>query len=57
MALYIVEKKRTFLEEVSEAAPGGEWLVPCWPCGSCGGACRSGVPIDNTSQHGRGGNP
>ena len=41
MATHIAEKKGTFLEEVIEATPGGERLVHCLQCGSCGGSCPS----------------
>jgi heterodisulfide reductase subunit C len=37
-----------FLEEVIEAAPGGERIVHCLQCGSCGGSCPSGADMDYT---------
>ncbi len=48
MATHIAEKKGTFLEEVIEAAPGGERLVHCLQCGSCGGSCPSGGDMQYT---------
>jgi len=38
----------TFLKEVVEATPGGETLVTCLQCGSCGGSCPSGQDMDHT---------
>ena len=48
MAAHIAEKKGTFLEEVIEATPGGERLVHCLQCGSCGGSCPSGADMEYT---------
>ncbi len=48
MAAHIAEKKGTFLEEVIEATPGGERLVHCLQCGSCGGSCPSGAEMQYT---------
>lgn len=38
----------TFLGEVIEATPGGERLVHCLQCGSCGGSCPSGADMEYT---------
>ena len=46
MAAHVAEKKGTFLEEVIEATPGGERLVHCLQCGSCGGSCPSGADME-----------
>ncbi|NLF08603.1 MAG: hypothetical protein GX594_11585 [Pirellulaceae bacterium] len=48
MAAHIAEKKGTFLEEVIEATPGGERLVHCMQCGSCGGSCPSSADMEYT---------
>jgi heterodisulfide reductase subunit C len=48
MAAHSAEKKGTFLEEVIEATPGGERLVHCLQCGSCGGSCPSGADMEYT---------
>jgi heterodisulfide reductase subunit C len=48
MAAHVAEKKGTFLEEVIEATPGGERLVHCLQCGSCGGSCPSGADMEFT---------
>ena len=45
---HIAEKKGTFLEEVIDATPGGERLVHCLQCGSCGGSCPSGGDMEYT---------
>jgi heterodisulfide reductase subunit C len=37
-----------FLNEVIEATPGGEALVTCLQCGTCGGSCPSGADMDHT---------
>jgi heterodisulfide reductase subunit C len=41
-------KDDTFLNEVIEATPGGETLVTCLQCGTCGGSCPSGPDMDHT---------
>lgn len=41
-------KKGTFLDEVIEATPGGERLVHCLQCGTCGGSCPSGSAMEYT---------
>lgn len=38
----------TFLDEVIEATPGGERLVHCLQCGTCGGSCPSGADMEYT---------
>ena len=48
MTTHISEKKGTFLEQVIEATPGGERLVHCLQCGSCGGSCPSGDDMQYT---------
>lgn len=37
-----------FLDEVIHHTPGGERLVHCLQCGSCGGSCPSGPDMDYT---------
>src|SRR5512135_3661031 len=48
MAHHTAQKKGTFLEEVIEATPGGERIVHCLQCGSCGGSCPSGADMQYT---------
>ena len=48
MSAHVAEKKGTFVEEVIEATPGGERLVHCLQCGSCGGSCPSGGDMEYT---------
>ena len=48
MTTHIAEKKGTFLEQVIDATPGGERLVHCLQCGSCGGSCPSGDDMQYT---------
>ncbi|MEN6366056.1 MAG: 4Fe-4S dicluster domain-containing protein [Thermoguttaceae bacterium] len=48
MAAHIAVKKGTFLAEVIESTPGGERLVHCLQCGSCGGSCPSGAEMEYT---------
>ncbi|HKZ54754.1 MAG TPA: 4Fe-4S dicluster domain-containing protein [Anaerolineales bacterium] len=38
----------SFLEKVIAATPGGETLVTCLQCGTCGGSCPSGPDMDHT---------
>jgi heterodisulfide reductase subunit C len=45
---HIAAKKGTFIEEVIEATPGGERLVHCLQCGSCGGSCPSSADMEFT---------
>ena len=35
-----------FLHEVMAATPGGETLLTCIQCGTCGGSCPSGPDMD-----------
>lgn len=37
-----------FLAEVVENTPGGERIVHCMQCGSCGGSCPSGADMQHT---------
>jgi len=37
-----------FLHEVMEEAPGGERIVHCLQCGSCGGSCPNGADMKYT---------
>jgi heterodisulfide reductase subunit C len=39
---------RTFLEQVIADTPGGERIVHCLQCGSCGGSCPSGADMQYT---------
>jgi heterodisulfide reductase subunit C len=48
MSAHTSVKKGTFLEEVIEATPGGERLVHCLQCGSCGGSCPSSADMEFT---------
>ena len=38
----------SFLAEVIESTPGGEALIACLQCGTCGGSCPSGPDMDHT---------
>ena len=38
----------SFQQRVIEATPGGEVLITCLQCGSCGGSCHSGPDMDHT---------
>jgi heterodisulfide reductase subunit C len=40
--------KRRFFDEVVEATPGGEKLISCLQCGTCGGSCPSAAEMDHT---------
>jgi len=40
--------KHTFLKEVMDATLGGEALLTCLQCGSCGGSCPSGPDMEYT---------
>lgn len=40
--------KGSFLREVMHATPGGEALITCLQCGTCGGSCPSGPDMDHT---------
>jgi len=48
MAAHVAEINNPFLKEVIEATPGGERLVHCLQCGSCGGSCPSGGDMEYT---------
>lgn len=37
-----------FLQEVMAATPGGDKLINCLQCGTCGGSCPSGPDMDHT---------
>jgi len=37
-----------FLQEVIEGTPGGEQIVHCLQCGSCGGSCPNGADMQHT---------
>lgn len=39
-----------FLEEVMEATPGGERIVHCLQCGTCGGSCPNGPDMQYTTR-------
>lgn len=41
-------KTNGFLSEVMAATPGGEALLTCIQCGTCGGSCPSGADMDHT---------
>lgn len=38
----------SFLHEVIEATPGGDSLLTCLQCGTCGGSCPSGGDMDHS---------
>jgi heterodisulfide reductase subunit C len=38
----------SFLKEVIDGTPGGERLVHCMQCGSCGGSCPNGADMQYT---------
>jgi len=48
MTAHIARDQNTFLGQVIEATPGGERLVHCLQCGSCGGSCPSGADMEYT---------
>ena len=41
-------RRSEFLEEVISDTPGGERIVHCLQCGSCGGSCPSGPDMQYT---------
>ncbi len=41
-------KEKSFLQEIIDDTPGGERLVHCLQCGSCGGSCPSGADMTHT---------
>ena len=40
--------RASFLDEVIEGTPGGERIVHCLQCGSCGGSCPNGADMQYT---------
>ena len=48
MTAHGAREKNDFLAQVIEATPGGERLVHCLQCGSCGGSCPSGPDMQYT---------
>jgi len=42
------KRDKVFLDEVIEETPGGEQVVHCLQCGSCGGSCPNGPDMDYT---------
>lgn len=44
----LTRKNGTFLQEIISATPGGEALITCLQCGTCGGSCPSGPDMDHT---------
>jgi heterodisulfide reductase subunit C len=48
MSAHTGAKSGSFLQEVIDATPGGERLVHCLQCGSCGGSCPSGEEMQYT---------
>jgi heterodisulfide reductase subunit C len=48
MSSHVAVKKGSFLQEVIDATPGGEQIVHCLQCGSCGGSCPSGADMQYT---------
>ncbi len=44
-------RSNPFLAEVMAAAPGGDKLISCLQCGTCGGSCPSGPDMDHTPRH------
>lgn len=40
--------QKRFLDQVIEATPGGNKLILCLQCGTCGGSCPSGADMDYT---------
>jgi heterodisulfide reductase subunit C len=48
MAHATAVKEGSFLAQVIEATPGGERLLHCLQCGSCGGSCPSGADMKYT---------
>lgn len=45
---HVAQRGNSFKAEVIEATPGGERLVHCLQCGSCGGSCPSGGDMEYT---------
>ncbi len=48
MTTHTVGKRDSFLAQVIDATPGGERLLHCLQCGSCGGSCPSGADMEHT---------
>ena len=48
MTKHVPQKKDSFLSQVIEATPGGERLLNCLQCGSCGGSCPSGADMTHS---------
>src|SRR5271165_6234208 len=48
MTKHAIRKKDSFLSQVIEATPGGERLLNCLQCGSCGGSCPSGADMTHS---------
>ncbi len=48
MAHATAVKEGSFLAQVIKATPGGERLLHCLQCGSCGGSCPSGADMQYT---------
>ncbi len=42
------QRGSSFLHEVIEGTPGGEQIVHCLQCGSCGGSCPNGADMQYT---------
>ena len=42
------DRRSEFLQEVIDDTPGGERLVHCLQCGSCGGSCPNGADMQYT---------
>mgnify|MGYP006307044135 CR=1 FL=1 len=42
------QRGSSFLHEVIENTPGGEQLMHCLQCGSCGGSCPNGADMQYT---------
>ncbi len=45
---HTTQRGSKFLHEVINATPGGEQLVHCLQCGSCGGSCPNGADMEHT---------
>ncbi|MFZ5829301.1 MAG: 4Fe-4S dicluster domain-containing protein, partial [Planctomycetota bacterium] len=48
MSTKVAGAKGGFLQEVIDATPGGERIVHCLQCGTCGGSCPSGGDMEYT---------
>lgn len=42
------QSNTTFFDRVVAATPGGDMLIQCLQCGTCGGSCPSGADMDYT---------